>query len=333
MTKHLSIALLAALLITRAALAAEHQFTIDRTSTGGLEIKVDAKPFATYVVDQANKPYLYPIYGPTGKTMTRAFPMEKVEGEQVDHPHHRGITFGHEQINGEADVWAERLSYEAALAKPKTKEGAQKHIDALGTVKHVDYKKLQAGDKAVVVETLDYLDGKGKKLFTEERRLTFHMVGQMRAIDFDQELIATDGPVKFEDAKDAGLSIRVPSSMAVDTKKGGHIINSNGLEDANAWGKPADWCDYNGPVDGEHLGIAFLDHPSSFRHPTNWHVRTYGLFTANPFGFKALDKTQPAKPMDLAAGEHLKLRHRFLFHTGDEKSAKIAEAYAEYSKE
>ena len=73
--------------------------------------------------------------------------------------------------------------------------------------------------------------------------------------------------------------------------------------------------------------------PGSYRHPTNWHVRTYGLFTANAFGSKALDKTQPSKPTELAAGERLKLRHRFLFHREDEKQAKIAEAYAEYAKQ
>lgn len=86
-------------------------------------------------------------------------------------------------------------------------------------------------------------------------------------------------------------------------------------------------------MDGEQLGVAFFDHPSSFRHPTIWHVRTYGLFAANPFGSKAFDKEAPARPIELAPGDRLKLRHRILFHTGDEKSAKIAEAYEGYAKE
>jgi len=87
------------------------------------------------------------------------------------------------------------------------------------------------------------------------------------AIDVDQDLLASDGPASFTDAKDAGLSIRVPTSMAVETRRGGHIINSNGLEDEKAWGKPADWCDYNGPVDGEHLGVAMLDQPRQLSPP------------------------------------------------------------------
>ena len=33
-----------------------------------------------------------------------------------------------------------------------------------------------------------------------------------------------------------------------------------------------------GQVEGKVRGIAILNHPESFRHPTPWHVRTYGLF-------------------------------------------------------
>ena len=39
------------------------------------------------------------------------------------------------------------------------------------------------------------------------------------------------------------------------------------------------------PVEGKTVGVAILNHPDSFRFPTTWHVRTYGLFAANPFGW------------------------------------------------
>ena len=51
--------------------AADNTATLDRTATGGVAVKVDGKPFASYVIDQANKPNLWPIHGPTGKQMTR----------------------------------------------------------------------------------------------------------------------------------------------------------------------------------------------------------------------------------------------------------------------
>jgi len=322
------------LLATTTLFADDTLFTIARTPAGGVEVKIQGKPFATYVIDQGNKPYLYPIYGPTGKAMTRAYPMEQVEGEQHDHPHHRGLFFGHENIDDHTDTWQERATFEEMLKSPKQEATGRKRLPLVGSEKHHDFTELKAeNDSAVIAETLDYLDPKGKRLLSEERRITFHMIGEMRAIDFDQDLIASDGPVTFGDSKDAGLGIRVPTSMAVDSKLGGHIINSNGLEDANAWAKPAAWCEYTGPVEGEQLGIAFFDHPSSYRYPTIWHVRTYGLFAANPFGSKVFDKSAPSKPTELAAGERLKLRHRILFHVGDEKSAGIAKAYEAYAKE
>jgi Methane oxygenase PmoA len=119
--------------------------------------------------------------------------------------------------------------------------------------------------------------------------------------------------------------------MDVDAKKGGKITNSDGLTDAAAWGKPATWVDYTGPVEGETVGIAILNHPSSFRHPTTWHVRTYGLFAANPFGWhdfglkKSGDHTIPA-------GESIHFGYRVILHKGDTASAALAEAYEGYAK-
>jgi hypothetical protein len=268
--------------------------------------------------------------------MTRAYPMEMVESEahNRDHIHQRSFTFGHENIDDHTDTWQERATFEEMLKSPKSQATGRKRLPLVGSEKHREFTELKADDnQAVIVETLDYLDANGKKLLSEERRITFHLVGDMRAIDFDQDLIASDGPVTFGDSKDAGLGVRVASTMAVDEKHGGHIINSHGDQDAQAWSKHADWCEYTGPVEGEIVGIAFFDHPSSYHHPTLWHVRTYGLFAANPFGVHAFDKTAPQSPTNLAAGEKLKLRHRVLFHKGDEKAAKIAEAYEAYAKE
>jgi len=317
---------------------------------------VAGKPFASIVVDQANKPYVFPIYGPTGKAMTRSYPMQDVpaEGkEQRDHPHHRGLTFGHEsaglgewktpekmsgtgdeKISGGGDTWAERKTYEEQAQNPKNALRAKQHLAYIATIVHREFTETKAeADKAVVVEQCEYLDPTGKPFLTEARRLTFRATSDQRLIDVDQDFTASAGDVRFEDRKDAGLSIRVPSSMAVDSKQGGVIVNSEGITNAEAWSKPAKWCDYNGPVDGEHVGIAILNHPSSYRFPTRWHVRTYGLFTANPFAMQAYDKTLADSPTTLKAGEHLKLHHRFVFHSGDAKTANIEAAWQAYAKE
>ena len=308
-------------------------FAIQKTEGKGLIILHKGKPFAEYVVDQANKPYLYPVHGPTGAAMTRNYPMKLVEGERHDHPHHRGINFGHEGIGG-ADSWSEQLTWDELGKNPKRAKLVASRLKSLGSIKHRAYEKLEADDDhALVVELCDYLDASGKKVLTEKRRMTFRVGKNIRFIDFDQDLIASEGAVFFEDKKDAGLSIRVPTSMDVTSEKGGTIVNSEGDRDKVAWSKKAKWCDYNGPVDGERLGVAILNHPSSFRHPTGWHVRTYGLFTANPFASKQFDKNAPDGRFELEAGQRIKLRHRILFHKGDEKQGRVAEAYQAYAKE
>jgi hypothetical protein len=296
---------------------------------GGVDVTVGGKPFATYVLDQANKTYLYPVYGPTGKQMTRAYPMKDVEGERKDHPHHRGINFGHQGING-VDTWLEALTYGNKKKDAKVKA----RLAAMGRIKHLKFTKLEGGkDHAIIAELLEYQDGSGKRFMTEERTITFRVVGETRTIDWDQDLVASEGDLSFADKKDAGLSIRVRTSMDVDSKKGGVIVNSEGDRDKGAWSKKARWCDYNGPVEGEHLGVAILNHPSSFRHPTAWHVRTYGLFTANAFASKEFNKKNPDAGFTLKKGDRVKLRHRFILHKGNEKQAKIEEAYKAYAKE
>jgi hypothetical protein len=321
--------LLAASLLL-ASLASAAEFTVEKTATGGAIVKVDGQLFAEYIVDQANKPYLAPVFGPTGKQMTRNFPMKTIEGEQHDHPHHRGICFGHEGING-VESWAERATFGDS---PKS---AERTIH-LGSEKHREFKTLEAKPgSAVLVSMIDYLDHDGKKYMEEERTMIFRVGEDTRSIEMKQILTATEGPVHFEDKKDAGLSIRVPTEMAVEigknSKGSGHIINSEGLTDAAAWSKRAKWCDYYGIVGGDHVGVAILNHPSSFRFPTPWHVRTYGLFTANPFGSKSFDKDAPDSAHDLKKGEYTFLRHLFLFHKGDEKEGKVAEAYTAFAKE
>lgn len=273
----------------------------------------------------AKKPYFWPVIGPKGKSMTRAFPMETVAGEQHDHPHHRGVWFGHQGVAG-TDTWLE------AASKNNKGEEQEKFLASLGTIAHTGFKEVSANEsRAVIRASHDYLDSTGKPLMADERTMIFHRSenGQL-VLDFDISLLGKYGDVELQDKKDAGLNVRVPTSMSL-THGQGHIINSSGDGDTDAWSKKADWVDYHGPVDGEHLGIAFLNHPTSFRHPTRWHVRDYGLFTANAFGLQSLDPESDTGTFTLKSGQSVQLRHRIIFHEGDEKDAGIAQAYQAYA--
>jgi hypothetical protein len=308
-----------------AAAEAIPEFTVAPMLAGGARVTVDGAPFAEYVVDRANKPFLWPIHGPTGKEMTRAYPMRDVAGERRDHPHHRGLTFGHQSIDG-SDTWAEDATYR------EHKEAADR-VRTVGRIRHREYRLLAGGTTGVIHAVGDLLDAANRPRLLVDTRLTFSAPGTTRVIDVDSDLVALEEPVHFADMKDAGMFIRVPHSMSVDAKEGGTIVNSDGLRDADAWAKRAPWCDYNGPVDGERLGIAFLSHPASFRHPTPWHVRGYGLFTANPFGPRSLDPAAADGGLTLQPGERVSLRYRVILHRGDEVEGRVADAYEAYARE
>jgi len=287
------------------------QVTAER-SEKGVVVKIDGQRFTEYLTRSGNKPVLWPIIGPTGKPMTRAYPMAEGKDEKKDHVHQRSMWFTHGSVNG-ISFWDER-------GKP-------------GTIEHREFLRIESGPEAVIVTRNDWVGPDGKKQCEDERTLSFGVDGQTRRIDFDITLCATAGPVRFGDTKEGTMALRIAQTMTVDAKQGGRIVNSEGLTDQNAWGKKAAWVDYHGPVDGQIVGIAVLNHPTSFRYPTHWHVRTYGLFTANPFGWHDFEgaKAKVDGSYTLPAGKTITLRYRVLFHLGDEKTARIAEAFAKYA--
>ena len=298
----------------------------------GVAVLVDGAVFADYVIGNGPKPVVWPIVGPTGKEMSRAYSLKHVAGEKTDHPHQRSLWFTHGDVNG-FDFWAE--SPGDGSAKDDAKPG-QPRYKGHGKQVHREYKTLEVKDGAAVITTVnDWIAPNGKKQLEDERTLIFRDAGKSRSIDFNITLKATDGDVLFDETKEGTFGVRVPTEMDVDHKPtGGKIVTSEGKTDKEAWGTRAPWVDYSGPVGGELLGIAVLNHPSSFRFPTYWHVRTYGLFAANPFGSKSFNpNTTDESGFTLKNGESITLKYRVIFHTGDAESAEIAAAYKKYADE
>ncbi|MGB6045261.1 MAG: PmoA family protein, partial [Pirellulales bacterium] len=190
---------------------------------------------------------------------------------------------------------------------------------------------VQSGAPGVIVTSNDWIGPHGRKILEDQRTLRFDTDGDSRWIDFDVTMTANDKPVRFGDTKEGSLGIRVAGTMKVEAQPGGQIVNSEGHKDEQAWGKAAAWVDYHGPVDGKTVGIAILNHPNSFRHPTYWHVRTYGLLAANPFGLNDFTSGAKQGSYTLPAGESITLRYRILLHQGDQVEGKVAEAYAAYA--
>lgn len=292
--------------------AGEHQFTLERNEQG-IAVKLDGQFFTQYVTRSGNKPILWPIIGPDGVKMTRDFPMQTVAGESRDHQHHRSLWFAYAKMNG-IDFWSE---------SPKS-----------GQIRHREFTAAESGPVARISAVDDWLAPDGRRVCVEQRSFIFRAAGSQRSIDCNFRLTSKDEIVDIGDTKEGMFAMRVADWLKVDPPGKGHIVNSEGQTDAAAWGRRASWVDYHAPHDGRVLGIAILNHPSSFRYPTYWHVRTYGLFAANPYGVKEFTgKKTGDGSMTLDQGQSLGFRYRVILHEGDERQSHIAEEFAEYARE
>lgn len=263
--------------------------------------------------------YYYPLIGPGGVNMTRSWPMNPdAEGEEKDHPHHRSLWFAHGAVNG-VDFWAETAK--------------------AGKIQHAGFSEVISGkDAGWIKSTNKWVAPDGKTVCTDERVFrVYNRSPKERLFDFEITIQApADRDVLFGDTKEGTMAVRVNEEMRLvhgKNKPGkGHIVLSSGVLDAQTWGKRGEWCDYNGPINGKTVGIAIFDHPSNPVHPTYWHVRDYGLFAANPFGIHDFEK-KPAGTgnLNIPAGKSVTFKYRFYIHEGDEKQAKVAERYKEYT--
>ena len=297
-----------AYLLSILPLAAQVKFTPDK-----IDIAVDGKPFTTLNFGtDVGKPYLAPLRSASGKIVTRRYPMEKVEGESRDHPHHRGLWFSYDDVNG-IKFWENDPSYKNP------------------NIGHIIARGAEWNDKAgSLTTTFDWDPPNGHALLTEKRVMTFHGDQTLRIIDFDITLTAGQD-VTFGDTKEGAFAIRLADELA--EKRTGKMVNAEGQETMkNVWGKRSNWVDYSGTVDGEKLGIAIFDHPSNPRHPTYWHSRDYGLFALDPFGQKAFDPKAEESHWKVPAGQSVRFRWRVVIHPGDTQSAHIADLYKDFAE-
>lgn len=310
------VALFPCLFVVSAILPAEDgdpMIELTRQTGDRVLVTVDGEPFTEYrpggeADGGGHLPYLYPVYGPGGQALTRNWPMAESEGEERDHPHHRSLWFAHGAV-GLAD-------------------GSKRHDFWTGrdgsAIVHEKILAAESGEAGVLQTANAWIAPDGEEMLREERTMTFHAgafdTGQAwRAIDFDLRLQAGDAAVLLGDTKEGTMAIRVvPTLRHQGEHAAGAMVNSEGVEGVDVWGKRAGWVHYSGPVDGRPVGIAILDHPGNFRYPTWWHARAYGLFAANPFGVHDFEKAKKGTgDWTIPAGGELRLRYRLLFHDGE----------------
>lgn len=309
----------------------------DTEKASGLAIKVDpdqidfliGKELITryHKGPKVAKPYCWPVNGPGGVKLTRAWPMEEAgPGGTKDHVHQKSAWFCH------GDVIPEGV---ALSAKIKGVEGVDFWSEAKGhgriVCTAVGEPELGPHQSRITTKN-DWLTAEGVKILGETRTITLYDLGQSRLFVFDIDLHASECPVTFGDTKEGSFGVRVNDVIREKGGKG-KLENAEGKTGMLAcWGRLSAWCDYSGPIDGKTVGLTIFDDPANL-YPACWHSRDYGLMAANPFGraksgFPAMKgRTDLVK---LEKGKHLVFRYGLLLHPGDAKEGKVAEQYKKF---
>jgi hypothetical protein len=299
------------------------------------------------VADAAAKPYLYPVLAPNGVGVTRGWPVAKgLPGEATtDHVHQKSVWFCHGDVIPEGvelkvksankgdrgvDFWSEA----------KDKDGKPRH-GKIACVR-VGEPVRHARNHASVETRNEWLTPDGVKIMDEVRTIHFIDAAAGRLFVFDIALKATVCPIAFGDTKEGSFGVRVHDGLRPSEKSGATVTTAAGVTVAPpardlppmpVWGRPAAWIDYSGKLDDTAVGVAVFDHPKN--PPAAWHARAYGLAAANPFGRAGSGfPSQKGKDelLTIAKGGELKLKYAVYAHTGDAKTGKVAEAFADFAK-
>jgi hypothetical protein len=290
-----------------------------------VDISIGGKLFTSFLYpDSLEKPVLYPLYAANGTIVTRGFPLDPKPGDPTDHPHHIGLWFNFENLNG-LDFW--NNSY-AIPANKKSSYGwirTDKIIEAAG------------GKTGVLAYHANWTNQQKDIILEETTRFEFSGNENRRIIDRVTTLKANVDAV-FKDAKDGMLGLRLAHELQMPTTedqqftdskgnvtvvKGGtdHTANGNYVTSAgktgnDAWSSRGVWCKVYGKMGADSVSIAIIDHPKNPNYPTFWHARGYGLFAANPLGEKIFTNGKSEKNLSLKKGESVTFRYRIIISSG-----------------
>ncbi|GHC66875.1 PmoA family protein [Roseibacillus persicicus] len=298
----------------------EATVAVEKGEKAKFRVEVGGELFTEYLTEGFSNPILYPIFNERGQGMTRDWPvtLEGRAGESHDHPHHKSLFIGHEDING-VDFWHD------------TREGD-------GRIEHARTIETRGGEGRALIRTFNlWKDAEGEVICSDTREMKFGELDGVRYLDLELNVHASHGELVFAEKKDGVVGLRTHPDLRLTAAPEvgvdevfGQAENSEGVTGKEVWGKKANWVHYWGEIDGQAGGVAILAHPESAREPTWWHARDYGLVSANPFG--------PVKEggdgeLTLPEGESLTLRYRFLFHGREKEQIDISKFYAAYCAE
>jgi len=265
-----------------------------------------------------DKPFMFPLNNSRGTRCTRSYPVVMdVPGEPSDHWHQRSLWTAWGEVNT-VNLWEEN--------------GHSGRVCPYGKMFVREVKVLEQGPIRVKLGLiLDWDNNNGTHLMSEYRELSFMANGDKYFIDFDVNFTADNRDILLGDTKEGGLcSVRVASTMD-GTGTGVIRLADGSIGEAECWGKRSPWCDYYGDVEDGKTGICIMDNPQNAVFPTYWHVRNYGLMTANPFGVSYFtDNFANNGSWVIRKGASSRWMYRVVVHLNTPCEDAIADLYQDY---
>jgi len=303
-----------------------------------INVMIDGKLFTSYLYgDNMAKPALVPVRTPSGIEVTRRHPLVEMKGGTNDHLHHVGIFFAVDGVNG-TRFW--------------------NNVEPPPQIKHIKITDMAGGDTQGKLTVVSHWIDEEHKVVLEENRTMLFLPAEYQheyAIDFSLDLTAVADEVVFDDTEEGVFAIRLADCLRERRSKRlrpgeplpeesiegtGMYFSSNGDETAGQiWGKRARWVALQGIRESKIIGVAILNHPESINYPTYWHVRSYGLFSANPLGQgdfqrQSKYKKNPIIPLRLTLkkGQTAHFRFMVIAYEGIRTKEQIEERFREFVK-
>lgn len=256
------------------------------------------------------RPFLYPVNGPDGVSLTE---FGKPHDPTGSHAHHYSLWIAHANVAGQ-DFWSEKG----------------------GVIAHEQLELQEDGPIFCQLRQRTRWIRNGVVYLREQRWLTLYKAARdFRLLDLMLEFSPGDTEaVELGQTTFGFVAVRVAQSMT-PFDGGGEIRNANGeLNEQTVHLRRAAWLDQSGPIAASPAeaspagpaparwnGIAVLDHPSNLNHPTTWHCRNDGWAGAS---------VTARGPLTIRPADKLHLRYRLHLHRGDAVAGQVAERFAEY---
>lgn len=267
-----------------------------------ISFKRDGVEIARYCfATNQNRPFVYPIVGPSGRALTRMGHPRDPES----HSHHNSVWLSHHDVNG-SDFWGD---------------------NGKSRILHQRIEQIEDGETRAFVRTSSVWLGTNQTVLLRERRQSSVQLlpRDEWILVIDVQLEATSAAVTLGKTPFGLIGVRMAKTIGVNDG-GGTIRNSaGGVNEQEVFWKPARWVDYSGPITPNAVeGLTLFDHPANPNHPAVFHVRNDGWMGA------ALTF---AEPRVLAPGKPLALRYGLFVHSGTPAVKEIDARWKEFADE